>query len=113
MCNYKILAHNEDGYIILCKGCNNYQLAFGTTAVTLDMEHFYNFCAETKKLSGSLCCNGFEKEKRIHVDVYCETAVMILNYRELKKLNELIAEALFNGQLENLLTTNQIRVPEN
>lgn len=109
MCNYKILAHNDEGYIILCKGCNNYQLAFGTTAVTFKNDDFCDFCLQAMALNDTHCCNGFEKDKRIHVDIYNKTALMILNFRELKKLNELISEAIFTGELEKLLVTNQIK----
>lgn len=109
MCNYRILAHNDEGYIILCKGCSNYQLAFGTTAVTFENDDFCNFCLQTMALSDTYYCNGSEKDKRIQVDIANKRALMILNYRELKKLQELISEAVFTGELEKLLITNQIK----
>lgn len=103
MCNYKILAHNENGYVILCYSCRHYQLAFGTTAVTFDPADFKLFLEQVDQLVQEVDCNGFEKQKRIPLEIACKCAMMILNYTELLKLHQLLDEAAFDEVIGNLL----------
>lgn len=103
MCDYKVLAHNSDGYIILCNSCGHYQLAFGTTAVTFEPEQFNKFCLEVNVLTDSSACDGFEKQKRIPLNICCNHSMMILSYSELKKLYELSNQALFTDQMDLML----------
>jgi hypothetical protein len=103
MCNYKILAHNEDGYVILCHSCRHYQLAFGTMAVTFDPGEFKLFLEQVDHLRSEVNCNGFKKQKRIPVEIPCKCTRMILNYTELIKLHNLLDEATFEEEVELLL----------
>ncbi len=103
MCNYDILAHNEDGYLILCQSCRHYQLAFGTMTVTFEPFHFEQFCRQLNGIKNALDCDGFEKQKRYSLDIFCNNARMVLNYIELLKLNSLIGEATFNEEVDQLL----------
>lgn len=44
MCNFQYLFKGNEGYIVRCKDCGQYQLAFGTTMLTLtqlDYETLY------------------------------------------------------------------------
>ena len=110
MCNYKILAHNEDGYVILCHSCRHYQLAFGTTAVTFNPADFKIFLEQVDQLRQDVNCNGFEKQKRIPVEISCKCAMMILNYTELLRLHTLLSEAAFDEEMEALLENlNMVR----
>lgn len=103
MCDYKILAHSQDGYVILCNSCGHYQLAYGTTAVTFEQEDFLNFCGEAAKLKTGTDCNGFEKQKRISLNIHSKCSMMILSYSELITLNDLLNEALFTCEMETML----------
>lgn len=104
MCVYKILAHSKDGYVILCSECNHYQLAFGTTGVSFDITTFYDFCDHVVIINNSATCNGFENEKRFKLTMFCDSSMLILNYKELKSLYEIVCEAQFNIEVANLFT---------
>ena len=108
MCSYKTLAHTEDGYIILCNGCTSVQLAFGTTAVKFDQETFHVFIDQIKSLYEFNACNEVCKQKRIHIDVYSDTSMMLVNIIELNKLKHLVELANFNLELESILEENNI-----
>lgn len=103
MCDYKVLAHNENGYIILCSNCIHYQLAFGTMAVTLEPENFEGFFEQITAIKNNTDYNGFEKQKRISVNIFSRFAMMVLTYEELTSLYELLDEAVFNEQLETII----------
>ncbi|PBQ30249.1 hypothetical protein CNR22_00230 [Sphingobacteriaceae bacterium] len=102
MCNYKTLAHNENGYIILCNSCNHYRLAFGTTAVSFPPSDFsifksqltYHFNQEKYKTSPAQKC--------ISLDLFCRCTIMVLTYEEFLKLNDLVALASFNEKMETI-----------
>lgn len=102
MCNYKILAHNEDGYVILCNSCGHYQLAFGTTAVTFGQKNFRLFKEEVEAFRIGTAADGFEKQKRISLDIFTANTMMVLSYQEVLKLSALLEETGFNEEVENL-----------
>ena len=103
MCDYKVLSHNENGYIILCNSCSHYQLAFGTTAVTIEPDNFKVFFEQVKAVKKDTDGNGFEKQKRISLNIFSRFSMMVLTYDELICLYELLDEAIFNEQVETIM----------
>lgn len=103
MCDYKVLAHNQNGYIILCNSCSHYQIAFGTTAVTIEPENFKYFFEQVAVIKNNTDCNGFEKQKRISLNIFSKFSMMVLTYSELICLYELLDEAVFNEQMEKIM----------
>ncbi|MBL7919949.1 MAG: hypothetical protein JNJ40_06520 [Bacteroidia bacterium] len=103
MCDYKVLVHNENGYIILCNSCNHYQISFGTTAVTIKPENFKVFLEQVTAIKDNTDCNGFEKQKRISLNIFSRFAMMVLTYSELICLFELLDEAVFNEQMQTIM----------
>ncbi len=114
MCRHNLLAHNEQGYVVSCKGCGRYQLAFGTSLTTLEPADYDRFC---RQVAGLAKCNrpgkGAENSKKICLDIYCNQAMMVLSTRELNALNVLLDEAEFTRQVGFLLEESHIKSPEN
>jgi hypothetical protein len=114
MCSHNILAHNEQGYVVSCKGCGRYQLAFGTSLTTLEPADYDRFC---EQVAGLATCKrlkrGAGNSKKIYLDIYCNQAMMVLNAKELKSLNALLDEAEFTRQVDFLLQESHIKSPEN
>ncbi len=104
MCSYNILSRSQNGYVILCNQCNHYQVAFGTMAATFEPDAFKYFCDYVICMKDSVCCNGFENEKRIKVDVFSTSTMLILNYKELRQLYDIVCEAKFNLETDELLS---------
>lgn len=103
MCSYKTLAHNEHGYVILCQYCKHYQLAFGTTAVSFAPSDYVVFKQQLKYYSG---IKKTEPEndlrKCITIDIFSHCSKMVLNFEEVVKLEELIAQAVFTEHMEGI-----------
>lgn len=104
MCDYKLLAHNEDGYVILCNSCLHYQLAFGTMLVTFSTGNYRQFFRQVNKQLDASELSGFEKQKRFIIDVFAVNTMMTLSYLELVKLAALVNESSFNAEFETLFT---------
>lgn len=72
-------------------------------AATFESGMFKEFCDYVICLKDSVYCNAFETQKRIKVNVFSSSTIMILNCRELEHLYEIISEAKFNMETDDLL----------
>jgi hypothetical protein len=102
MCNYKTLAHNEHGYVILCNHCRHYQLAFGTTAVTFSPAAYSGFKKQLGFYHERGNTRNSEIQKCISLDLSCRCVMMVLNYEEFGRLYELVSQAGFNEGMETI-----------
>lgn len=110
MCRHDVLAHSDQGYVVCCKGCGRYQLAFGTSLATLEPADYNRFCEQITGLAA--ChreCREAEQAKRIYVDLYSSHTMMVLNKKELKALGALLDEAEFTRQIGFLLEESHIK----
>jgi hypothetical protein len=92
-CHYEILAHNDNGYVLSCHGCGHYQLAFGTTVLTMQPEHLQHFRHRLQKEKIAASREGFSNQKTIRVPVGTAHVQMALTAVETEKLLLLIDEA--------------------
>jgi hypothetical protein len=102
MCNYTVLFQNSSGYIIRCKSCDHFQLAFGTTTAAFDPVDFDHFCRRISQLHRNEPCNGFEMQKRFSILLSNPLICLALNYRELHQLADMLHEACFVDEMETL-----------
>lgn len=113
MCSYHLLAHSAAGYVIRCKGCTNYQLAFGTVVLSLPVKAFRHLQIQAGELKIITVPNGFPEQKRIRVDLpSCKNVLMMLSYHELNDLHNLLEEAEVAESLEQLLDDNGLAFAE-
>lgn len=108
MCSYKVLIHNESGYIIKYNNCLAYQVAFGTTIASFTASKFKQFYNQVNELKIITVPNGFPQQKRIHVEIgRCKT-YMILNLTELNGLHELLEQSIVSEEIDQLLNFNNL-----
>jgi hypothetical protein len=103
MKGHKILSHTENGYILRCRGCHSYRLAFGTSLMCLSQEEFNSFQSEIRYHSDYFPHEGFYDQKIIHIVLPCKNVCMILNYKELQQLSHMLAEVNLMQEIENIL----------
>lgn len=109
MCAYKLLAYGGPGYLIRCKSCSAYQLAFGTTLISTDDKGFRQLQIQAAELSIITVPNGFPDQKRIRIRIpSCENAAMMLSHTELEQLYLLLEEAVMAEKLEYMLEINRL-----
>lgn len=65
MCKHRILAHSDNGYIVLCKKCNHFQIAFGTTVISLTDIQYEEFKLQVEDQLQCFKNDGFPQQKII------------------------------------------------
>lgn len=108
MCSYKVLTHNESGYVIKYNNCSAYQVAFGTTIASFTANKFTQFYNHVSELKLITVPNGFPQQKRIHVEIGRSKTYMILNLVELNHLHELLEQSIVTEEISQLLETNNL-----
>lgn len=102
MCTYTLLVHNSSGYMIQCKECGHFQLAFGTTEVTMhedELRAFYNILHQQQY---PLEDRGALHRKTIRISIASGAAFALTPF-ETKELIDTIDEAMATLEVKNLL----------
>jgi len=92
MCANKILKHSNCGYVMLCKCCNNIQVAYGTTIVSMTQKEFHEYVNIIDELYNIHNLYGFKDEKTIKIPTAAQGVAMIYSVNELKELLQLLAD---------------------
>ena len=103
MCKHQVLAHNDNGYIVLCKKCKNFQIAFGTTVIYLSEILYEEFKIQLDDQFHLYSNDGFPKQKIIQLQTFNENVHIVVSFNELLKLIELIEQASILIQVERLV----------
>ena len=95
MCHYQTLFLEADkGYVVHCLLCDHIQVAFGNIAITLNRKEFYSFEKSMKKLFMETAPDQINSGiKNITVPTPSEHIVILLSYRELADMNQMIDQA--------------------
>lgn len=102
MCQHKVLHNNKSGYVVLCGGCNQIQVAFASTLVTLNEEQFCIFSGIVDKSYKSNSHFYQRNRKTIKIPTPEATVSMILTIDELEDLQVLVSAARRQFEFERL-----------
>lgn len=104
MCNTKILEHNKFGYIARCNKCENIQLAFGTTAITLDEDQFDEFRETIRDYHEAYACKENPEVKDLYVPTVEPSISMVFSYKEIEILMEMLEQASLSLEIHKVLS---------
>lgn len=97
MCNFNKLAFTNHGYVVSCSDCGYYQLAFGTTLLTLSQEDFdcltrsvYEQLKEVEA-DGETCFS--DDTKNVIIATSANQCCFILTKRELQLFYKMLDNA--------------------
>lgn len=93
MCEFQSLYFNDDGYVVRCKQCGCYQLAFGSTMLTLTKKGFETFCKMVKHKCNERDFLFSEHSKCVVIPTPSNGVYMLLTKNEVNQLNEILEEA--------------------
>ncbi|TXI31384.1 MAG: hypothetical protein E6Q58_05200, partial [Niabella sp.] len=84
-CKFQTLFSGEEGYIVRCKECGHYQIAFISVLVNMSEESYFTLYGEVRQLA--TCEFPFEKmdAKRIMIPTPSKNVFFILTPKELLK----------------------------
>lgn len=92
-CHYQSLYYNDDGYVVRCKDCNHYQIAFSSTMLTLNDAEFKAFCNQVK----NKCCEAdfslAKNSKSVVLQTPSHCICIILTRNEALRFYEILEEA--------------------
>jgi len=103
MCDYKILHHSADGYVVKCLECGCLKLAFGTTAMAMDEQQFYEFKGVVGEYYNSYKKCVSQTQKRIHIPTALPSISLLYSLDDLEQLSMLLDEAHLSLEIEKLL----------
>jgi hypothetical protein len=103
MCSHKVLVHNTSGYVIRCKACESFQVAFGTTVFNLSTENYQCFYNQVCRFSREGLAREYADQKRTHLQLPCKSVMLAVNHQELQQLETMLEESLVMNELEQLL----------
>jgi hypothetical protein len=93
MCEYLSLYFGNDGYVVRCKQCGLYQLAFMCIVITLTHEDFLAFCRIVKRKYEVADYTYSEHSKCIFIRTPAEGISFLLTKSEIKRFAEILEEA--------------------
>ena len=106
MCNYQTLFYDdESGYVILCRGCDSIQVAFGNILLTWNRTDFYDFFQFVKRMIGETPIDPATiNKKTLDIPVPCEGVRILLSPRELQQLHNMLDSAETELQSQQLMS---------
>lgn len=93
MCQYHSLYTGEQGYVVRCQQCGQYQWAFGTTLQQSSPAAFAKFRKEVMQLTEKIHSNTCKRKKQFLLHIGHASTRLILTAPELEKLHTMLSEA--------------------
>lgn len=93
MCGFQYLYNGEDGYVVRCKNCGHYQLAFASIILTLSRSEFQSFCELAKYKCNEPDYSLAEHSKSIILQTPAQGVFILLTKNEGDRLCEILEEA--------------------
>jgi hypothetical protein len=103
MCTTTTLSQTHNGYVMICNHCNNLQVGFGTTLMSLKTKQFYTFCQQVIAQHQHYKDAMHPDRKAILLDTFSKKFALVLSPNELQNLYELLTEALLMLQVNSIL----------
>jgi ribosomal protein S27E len=93
MCEFEQLYFDNDGYVVRCKDCGHYQVAYASMALTFSVNDFKVFCSKVKRKSLEMDCSLAEHSKSIVITTPCKNITMLLTRKEAMRFAAILDEA--------------------
>lgn len=92
-CQFQTLYTGEDGYVVRCKECGHYQLAYLCVMVTLNEKEYISFRHVVQQQYEDSLCLANEYCKCVVVQTPAAGTCFLFTGREIKRFAELLDEA--------------------
>jgi uncharacterized protein DUF6686 len=93
MCEFQSLYFGEDGYVVRCRECNHYQLAFCRTMLTLTEGEFQEFRSIVEFRYTEIENSFIEPGKSIILETPLKEVHMLLSPIETRRFLEILEHA--------------------
>lgn len=106
-CNFQTLYTGEDGYVVRCKDCGHYQIAYLCMMVTLDEKGFRSFRKTIRQHYRNSLQLVNDHCKCVIVPTPAAGTHFLFSRKEIKRLTELLDEADTEEQALSMLSLFQ------
>lgn len=104
MCNTQVLEHTKFGYVARCNRCENLQLAFGTTSITLTEEQFHEFRETIRDYHLAYSYKDQPEIKDIYIPTELPSISLVFSFKELGFLMEMLEQASLSLEVHKVLS---------
>jgi len=102
-CDFQSLYYGEEGYVVRCRQCGHYQVAFISTMLTLNEADFFVFCKQVKYRALQSYSHVNQDSKIIMIATPSQEVQLILTPGELVMLYKALEEADSEKKAQELL----------
>ncbi|NCU02630.1 MAG: hypothetical protein GXC73_01480 [Chitinophagaceae bacterium] len=106
-CHFQTLYCGEDGYVVYCNQCGQYQLAYLCVMLTLEEKDFHSFRRTIQQQYKHSLQLSNEHCKCVVVQTAAAGTHFLFSGREIKRFNELLDEADTEQQAQSMLALFQ------
>lgn len=93
MCNFQTFYSNNDGYVIRCKDCGNYQVAYLSTLLTLTPNNFETLRTVVKHKCIADSSLVYDNAKSIVIPTPAKDFKILLTQKEAIQFSTILEEA--------------------
>lgn len=93
MCEFQSLYYDDDGYVVVCKDCGYYQLAFGSTMLSLSAEDYIKLCKIVRNKYNYVDFTASENTRNVVIPTPSQGLYLLLTRNEANRLYEILEEA--------------------
>lgn len=93
MCEFDSLYNGDEGYVIRCKQCGNYQLAFLSTVLTLSENNFESLCKLVNHKCRQVNNTVSDNRKNVAIQTPAEGVFILLTANEVKRFRKILEQA--------------------
>jgi len=103
MCEFQSLYYDDDGYVVHCRDCGCYQLAYGNTMLSLDAAAYEALCLAVKKKYRNVDFSASGNTRNIVIPAPAKGLYLLLTRQEAFRLQEILEEADTERMTQSLL----------
>lgn len=93
MCEFQSLYYDDDGYVVQCKDCGYYQVAFGTMLLSLSSHDYQILCSVVKSKQGEIDFAASDNTRNVVISTPSQGQYMLLTRPESNRLHEILEAA--------------------
>jgi hypothetical protein len=102
-CHYQSLYTGKDGYVVRCKECGHYQVAYLCVMLTIEKEEFRSFRRKMEQHYKESLSLATDYHKCVIVETAAAGTRFLFSRAEIKRLTEILDEADTEEQAQNML----------
>ena len=103
MCEFQSLYYEDDGYVVHCKDCGYYQVAFGNTMLSLSPDDYIALTKVVKRKHYNVDFSASENTRNVVIPTPSQGMYLLLTKNEATRLHEILEEADTEEKAQTLI----------